>query len=577
MAHIRRRAFTKPVPAGAAILEKDGAPAFAEWLDAGGKRRRAPVVRTQRGLRLRCQTKRYYVEWTDASGRRRCTKGYTDRKATEQLAAELERKAARGAAGLLDPFEGHGARPLAEHLADYRRELESRDNAPRYVELALSRLAELCGGCGFLSTRDLDAGGAGDWLASRRRDPSRPALPAGKEWFTLKEGAAAVGVKPASFGTAVARARLAAEGNGKARRFPRATVEALLDARGRGMSAETANQYLRQLKSFASWLVRSGRLAANPFLNLEAGNAALDRRHDRRELAEGELRRLLAAARSSGRPFRGLSGEERFHLYLVAITTGFRAGGLASLTPESFDLDGEVPTVTLGARDDKSRRGKVQPLPADVADLLRPYLAGKPAGEPIWPGSWARLRVAAHMLRLDLAEANIPYAIDGPDGKLFADFHALRHSYLTLLGRSGVDLRTAQELAGHSSPELTARYTHRRLHDLAGAVGKLPSLLPGLAEADTSANAPTPAAEFATELALGPDTASRQDALPCAKEQADHLVSPSSQPSASSPVSSVSQSDAPPGTERVTGFEPVTSSLGSWHSTTELHPHRIVC
>src|SRR5262249_45605451 len=66
----------------------------------------------------------------------------------------------------------------------------------------------------------------------------------------------------------------------------------------------------------------------------------------------------------------------------------------------------------------------------------------------------------------------------GPDGPLYADFHALRHSYLTLGGRAGIDLRTLQELAGHSTPVLTARYSHRRLHDLAGAVEKLPNFLP---------------------------------------------------------------------------------------------------
>src|SRR5262249_54372815 len=70
------------------------------------------------------------------------------------------------------------------------------------------------------------------------------------------------------------------------------------------------------------------------------------------------------------------------------------------------------------------------------------------------------------------------YVVEGPDGPLYADFHALRHTYLTLLGRGGVDLRTAQELAGHSTPTLTARYSHRRLHDLAGAVEKLPDFLP---------------------------------------------------------------------------------------------------
>jgi len=68
--------------------------------------------------------------------------------------------------------------------------------------------------------------------------------------------------------------------------------------------------------------------------------------------------------------------------------------------------------------------------------------------------------------------------VDGPDSPEYADFHALRHTYLTMLGRHGVDLRTAQELAGHSTPLLTARYSHRRLYDLAGAVDRLPNLVP---------------------------------------------------------------------------------------------------
>ncbi len=82
------------------------------------------------------------------------------------------------------------------------------------------------------------------------------------------------------------------------------------------------------------------------------------------------------------------------------------------------------------------------------------------------------------MLRGDLADAGITYALEGPDGPEYADFHSLRHSYLTLGGRAGIDLRTLQELAGHSDPILTARYSHRRLYDLAGAVDKLPNLVP---------------------------------------------------------------------------------------------------
>src|SRR5687768_1758729 len=82
------------------------------------------------------------------------------------------------------------------------------------------------------------------------------------------------------------------------------------------------------------------------------------------------------------------------------------------------------------------------------------------------------------MLRGDLEAAGIPYAVARPDGPEYADFHSLRHSYLTLGGRSEIDLRTLQELAGHSKPELTARYSHRRLYDLAGVMGQFPNILP---------------------------------------------------------------------------------------------------
>src|SRR5262249_18303495 len=77
---------------------------------------------------------------------------------------------------------------------------------------------------------------------------------------------------------------------------------------------------------------------------------------------------------------------------------------------------------------------------------------------------------------------------------------------LTLGGRAGIDLRTLQELAGHSSPILTARYSHRRLHDLAGAVEKLPRFLPDRLEGETlRATGTDPACTpLALRLALPP-------------------------------------------------------------------------
>src|SRR5262249_3165146 len=160
-------------------------------------------------------------------------------------------------------------------------------------------------------------------------------------------------------------------------------------------------------------------------------------RHDRRELTADELRLVLEAARTSLRSFRGLSGPDRFHLYATACGTGFRAAALASLTPDNFDLGGALAPVTLAARHGKNRPTTVHAIPRDLADLLRGYLAGKPAGQPVWGGTWAKDHRGAEMLRGDLESAGVPYTVEGPDGPLYADFHSLRHSYLTLGGRAG--------------------------------------------------------------------------------------------------------------------------------------------
>src|SRR5204863_155848 len=162
-------------------------------------------------------------------------------------------------------------------------------------------------------------------------------------------------------------------------------------------------------------------------------------------LAE-ELERVLTVTRASDHVFRGLDGEARYHLYFVGCLTGFRASALASLTPAHFDLDGAVPVVVLAAREDKGGKDRVQPLRTDAAKLLAAWIKDRPEGAPLWPGTWARDRKAAEMFRLDLEAAGVPYVVSGPKGPLFADFHALRHSYITALARGGVNLRSVQEL-----------------------------------------------------------------------------------------------------------------------------------
>ncbi|MFO8013709.1 MAG: site-specific integrase [Phycisphaerae bacterium] len=188
-----------------------------------------------------------------------------------------------------------------------------------------------------------------------------------------------------------------------------------------------------------------------------------------RRLTDEELARLIQTA-EEGDDVLGMPGPERAMLYRLAVGTGFRAGELRSLTPESFDLDAEPPTVTVEAGYSKHRREDVQPIRQDLADVLRPWLEGKERGEPVFkmPSKTAK------MMREDLAEAGIEYR--DAAGRV-ADFHALRHTYISRLVRSGVNVKVAQELARHSTPTLTlGRYAHVQLVDQTQALDALPAI-----------------------------------------------------------------------------------------------------
>lgn len=129
---------------------------------------------------------------------------------------------------------------------------------------------------------------------------------------------------------------------------------------------------------------------------------------------------------------------------------------------------------------------------ADLETGPRPRRFQK--GSPSWPTSCGWRVRSAEMLQIDLEAAGIPYVVEGPDGPLYADFHALRHTYITQLAMSGMPVKQAQALARHSNVNLTiGRYAHASLVELGEAVQKLPPLTaPGAAapQADPWAGIP---------------------------------------------------------------------------------------
>src|SRR5207237_7178018 len=107
---------------------------------------------------------------------------------------------------------------------------------------------------------------------------------------------------------------------------------------------------------------------------------------ERRILTEEDFAAFVTAARQGG-TVRLLPGSDRAMLYTVAAYVGFRASELASLTPESFDLDSDPPCVTVEAAYSKRRRKDPQPLRPDLAALLRDWLKAKKPGARLWHGN----------------------------------------------------------------------------------------------------------------------------------------------------------------------------------------------
>ncbi len=246
----------------------------------------------------------------------------------------------------------------------------------------------------------------------------------------------------------------------------RQAEQCLTELRGAGMSLRTSGFYRQALRQFARWMLVNRRAVENPFDALPSMNPATDPRHERRALTDDEVTRLLRATRAAVKRFK-MSGTERALLYETALQTGLRASELRTLT--GADLDFNSLTVTVQACYSKHRRQDTLPLRRDLAAKLAEHVQGRSPQAPVFTMPYPS--AVCRMLKKDLAEAGIVYKDDA--GRV-ADFHALRHTFVTNLVRSGAGVKTAQTLARHSTPVLTLGvYSHVGLTDTRAAVEKL--------------------------------------------------------------------------------------------------------
>ncbi len=209
----------------------------------------------------------------------------------------------------------------------------------------------------------------------------------------------------------------------------------------KGDSPVTFNRYLELLKAALNnaveWeLLRENRLRG--FKKLKS-----DRCRQIRFLDDQEIKRVLQAANDTMR-----------RLFLVLLYTGLRRSELAYL--EWKDIDFENGFVVVQSKPEfgfhpKSYKTRSVPMCSELRSLLMDmpqagrFVFDNGRNQPLYhPNSYYR----------EIAKVYKKAGIEG------ANMHTLRHTFASHLIMKGVDPRTVQEYLGHSSIQVTEKYSH---------------------------------------------------------------------------------------------------------------------
>ena len=156
-----------------------------------------------------------------------------------------------------------------------------------------------------------------------------------------------------------------------------------------------------------------------------------------RFLTVAEAKRLITACDPEFRP-----------MVEAALATGCRYGELCAVEVQDFDPDAE----TLSIRQPKSGRARKVYLAADGVKLFKRLSAGRTGIEPLLRDN-SGLRFGKSRQDRPMKEACARAKVKPAIG-----FHGLRHTYASLLVKSGVPMKYVAEALGHASTAMTEKH-----------------------------------------------------------------------------------------------------------------------
>jgi integrase/recombinase XerC len=239
-----------------------------------------------------------------------------------------------------------------------------------------------------------------------------------------------------------------------------AAVRSFLAALTRdGLAKRSQAQMLSAVRSLFRFACREGTLAANPAQSVRTPKLP---KTLPRHLRPGEVENLLEAPVGAVVNDERLARRDRAILELL-YAAGLRVSELVSLDWQAIDLSARVLRVR-----GKGNKERMVPFGRPAADALRHWLevweslrtgaAGAPPQatepEPVFlnfRGGRLTDRSVRNILDRWVDQAAVARGVHP---------HTMRHTFATHLLEAGADLRTIQELLGHSSLSTTQKYTH---------------------------------------------------------------------------------------------------------------------
>lgn len=219
----------------------------------------------------------------------------------------------------------------------------------------------------------------------------------------------------------------------------------------KGDVSRTIARKVSSLRAFYRFLERNAVVTTNPFAGVQLKKAG---QHLPRYFYEKELNKLFDVVMAD----TSLLGLRNRLLLEILYGTGARVSEAAGLTLGMLDQAARVITIT-----GKGNKTRIVPYGQYAADALASYL------RDARPQLLAKSPVMHDKLFVNqrgqaLTTSGIEYILKQLAKKAgltqMISAHMFRHTYATDMLNNGADLRTVQQLLGHSSLSTTQIYTH---------------------------------------------------------------------------------------------------------------------